>query len=295
MAIYYTSLHGFRQVLSLTPFGFVIDYLPARVPITRECPVDSGSYDHMVRFYEMEHETFLEDLGLYQGFAEGCAGPLLELGCGTGRLLIPLARAGLEVAGVDRSAPMLACARRKIASLAWPVASRIALIQGDMRQLDLGQQFGLILIALNTFVHLLARQDQQRTLAVVARHLSAAGCLVIDLANPALLSALPEPLTLHRRWEDPERGETIIKLSSSQFDPATQFEELVLMYDVIDAHGRVTRSVHPFTLRHTYRHEMVLLLEQAGLRADACYGSYELDSYRAQSERMIFVARRSDA
>jgi SAM-dependent methyltransferase len=257
--------------------------------------MEKGSYDSMVRFYEMEHRTFREDLALYQGFAERCGGPLLELGCGTGRLLIPLAQAGFEVTGVDRSAPMLACARQKLASLPHPVASKISLIQGDMRAIHLREQFPLILIALNTFVHLLTRQDQQRTLAAVTRHLSAAGRLIVDVANPALLAILPEPLTLHRRWEDGERGETIVKLASTHFDAASQLEELVLMYDVIDAHGRVTRSVHPFTLRCTYRHEMELLLEQAGLRTEACYGSYELDSYRTQSERMIFVACHSHA
>jgi len=248
------------------------------------------SYDNMVRFYEMEHGVFVEDQALYRGFAERCGGPLLELGCGTGRLLIPLAQAGFELTGVDCSAPMLACARQKLASLTPEVASKVTLIQGDMRDIHLKKRFPLIFIALNTFAHLLTRQDQQRTLAAVARYLSPEGRLIIDLGNPMLLPALPEPPTLHRRWKDRERGETIIKFTSTHFDPGSQLEELVLMYDVIDADGRVTRSVHPFTLRHTYRHEMVLLLEQAGLRAEACYGSYELARYSAQSERMIFVA-----
>lgn len=252
------------------------------------------SYDDMVRFYEIEHEMFSEDLALYRGFAKHCGGPLLELGCGTGRLLIPLAQAGFEVTGVDRSAPMLARARQKIASLPLEVASRITLIQGDMRDVSLHRQFSLVFIALNTFVHLLTRQDQHQALDTATRHLSPEGRLIIDLSNPLLLPASPEPLTLHRRWEDRERGETILKFTSAQFDPGTQLEELVLIYDVIDADGRVTRSVHPFTLRHTYCHEMELLLEQAGLRMEACYGSYEFDPYDAQSERMIFVACRSD-
>lgn len=252
-------------------------------------------YDDMVRFYEMEHEMFLEDLALYKGFANRCGGSLLELGCGTGRLLIPLAQAGFEVTGVDRSAPMLARARQKIASLSPEVASRIILIQSDMRYISLHKQFSLVFIALNTFVHLLTRQDQRRTLSTAARHLSPEGRLIIDLSNPLLLPASPEPLTLHRRWEDRGRGETILKFTSAQFDPGTQLEELTLMYDVIDADGRVTRSVHSFTLRHTYCHEMELLLEQVGLHMEACYGSYELDPYDAQSERMIFVACRSDA
>jgi SAM-dependent methyltransferase len=265
------------------------------VAMTGELAVGRDSYDDMVRFYEMEHETFLEDLALYQGFAARCGGPLLELGCGTGRLFIPLAQVGFEVTGVDCSAPMLACARRKMTVVPTSVVSKITLIQGDMRSACVRAHFPMVFIPLNTFVHLLTRQDQQRALAVVAHHLSPEGRLIIDLANPALLLDLPQPLTLRRRWEDEESGETIIKFTSAHFDPASQLEELILMYDVIDADGKLTRSVYPFTLRYTYRHEMELLLELAGLRTEACYGSYELAPYGTQSERMIFVACHSDA
>jgi len=248
------------------------------------------SYRHMVRFYEMEHEAFVEDVALYRGFADRCGGPLLDLGCGTGRLLIPLAQLGFKVVGIDCSAPMLACARQKATSLTSEVASNIMLVQGDMRDICLAAQFPLIIIALDTFAHLLTRPDQQRALSAAARHLSAEGRLIIDLGNPMLLPALPEPLTLHRRWQDQSSGETILKFTSTHFDPGTQMEELILIYDVIDSSGRVIRSVHPFTLRHTYRREMELLLDQAGLDVEACYGSYDLDRYSAQSERMIFVA-----
>jgi len=261
----------------------------------RDPAMEMDSYGNMVRFYEMEHEMFLEDVALYRGFADRCGGPLLDLGCGTGRLLIALAQAGFEVVGIDCSAPMLAYARQKLASLVPEVASNITLVQADMRDVCLQAKFSLIFIALNTFAHLLSQRDQQRMLAAAARYLSGEGRLIIDLGNPILLPALPEPLTLHFRWKDRRRGETILKFTSTHFDPGTQMEELVLIYDVIDAAGRVTRSVHPFTLRHTYRCEMELLLEQAGLRVDACYGSYELDPYNAQSERMIFVACHSDA
>ena len=249
------------------------------------------SYDDMVRFYEMEHEAFLEDLGLYKGFAERRGGRLLELGCGTCRLLIPLAGLGYEVTGVDRSEPMLACARGKVASLPTDVATKITLIQDDMRSVRLQERFSLVFIALNTFVHLLTRRDQQRTLSTVARHLSPEGRLIIDVGNPALLPALEEGLTLRRRWEATERGATIVKFASTQYDPRTQLEQLVLTYDVLDALGKLTRSVYPFTLRHTYRDEMELLLGEAGLRTEVCYGSYDLDLYDTHRERMIFVAR----
>jgi SAM-dependent methyltransferase len=256
--------------------------------------VRQDAYDDMVRFYDMEHETFHEDLALYRGFAERCGGPLLELGCGTGRLSLLLAQAGLKVTGVDCSAAMLARACRKLAALPPSIASRVTLVQADMQSVRIREQFRMVFIPLNTFVHLLTQQAQQRTLANVARHLSRDGRLIIDLANPALLLELRQPLVLRRRWEDEESGEVIIKFTSSHFDPASQLEELVLMYDVVDADGKLVRSVYPFTLRYTYRHEMDLLMQLSGLRVEACYGSYELHAYAADTERMIIVACRSD-
>jgi len=252
--------------------------------------MEADSYDNLVRFYEMEHAAFLDDLPLYRGYAERDEGTLLELGCGTGRLLVPLVRAGHDAIGVDCSAPMLTCARHKIASLSHKILSHTSLIQADMRDIRLGKRFSLVFIALNTFTHLLTRDDQKRALSVAAHHLSAQGRLVIDVANPLLLPALSEPLTLQGQWQDWGKGETILKFTSTHYDPASQLEELVLIYDLMDAHGHVVRSVHTFVLRHTYRREMELLLEQAGLRVETCYGSYGLDPYGAQSEQMIFVA-----
>ena len=96
-----------------------------------------ADFDRFARFYDLDYDSFQDDVPFYLGLAEHAGGPLLELGCGTGRLLVPLARAGFEITGVDLSEGMLQVARGKVAGLGRAAAGRIALVQGDISTLDL--------------------------------------------------------------------------------------------------------------------------------------------------------------
>ena len=127
---------------------------------------------------------FTDDLAFYAGFAGTQGGPVLELGCGSGSILVPLARAGHHVVGVDTSSHMLALAREKLASAGPEVAVRARLVQGDLRYLELSDRFDLAIIAVKSFAYLITRHDQQRALAAVGAHLRPGGLLAIDLLNP---------------------------------------------------------------------------------------------------------------
>src|SRR5436309_14123820 len=115
-------------------------------------------YDLIAPFYDVEHAHFDEDLNLYVNFAELCSGPLLELACGSGRLLVPLAREGYELTGVDSSASMLKLAQAALEQAG--VAARCTLVQEHMSKLRLGQKFRLAFIALGSFGHVCTRQEQ---------------------------------------------------------------------------------------------------------------------------------------
>src|SRR6266436_9770937 len=137
---------------------------------SRSRPVDKydtmlhmNEYDLIAPFYDIEHAQFDEDLTLYQDFAALCMGPLLELACGSGRLLLPLAREGYELTGVDTSTAMLKLAQEALEQAG--VASQCKLVQEDMSSLNLGQKFRLAFIALGSFGHVYTRQEQRKTLA----------------------------------------------------------------------------------------------------------------------------------
>ncbi len=235
---------------------------------------------------------------MYAGFAAAIepagadAGGILELACGTGRCLIPLAEAGHVVTGLDVSPAMLAIARNK--ALAAGLADRVRLIEGDMRDFSLGRFFGLVFIALNSLMHLETRGQQLQALACAGRHLQPRGRLVVDLFNPDV--ALPDQdqegqLFLHCLKVLPG-GIHLLHFQSPTVDRAAQLISMANFYDEIQPDGSVKRYVAPFTLRYLTRGELELLLPAAGLELEALYGSYELDPFESSSPRLIAVARR---
>src|SRR5438034_11509922 len=120
-------------------------------------------YDLIVPFYDIEHDRFSEDLDMYKNYAELSGGKILELACGSGRVLLPLAEEGYELTGVDSSAKMLEIAQQRLQEK--ELADHCQLITQDMRKLHLGQKYRLAIIALGSFGHITTRKDQQSTLA----------------------------------------------------------------------------------------------------------------------------------
>ena len=159
-------------------------------------------YEKLARFYDLEHADLTADLVFYLHFARQADGPVLEVGCGTGRLMLPLVQAGIDVTGVDLSPAMLSLARRKLGDQA-------SLIEGDMRNVTLPDRYALIIISINTFLHLLSTEDQLAALTNMARHLAPGGQLIIDLpagdelahqdsnARLTLEKSFLDPLTTH--------------------------------------------------------------------------------------------------
>jgi SAM-dependent methyltransferase len=251
-----------------------------------------AEFDRHARYYDFEHADYQEDLAMYAGFA-ATAGEtgVLELACGTGRCLLPLAGSGTAVVGLDISPAMLSIAREKV-ERAKP-RGRVDLFEADMRGFSLGRTFGLIFIALNSLMHVETQEDQARTLACAAQHLAAGGRLVVDLFNPDVV--LPDPLQegqLFLHCLKPRGATHVLHFQSPTVDRAAQVVSVTNFYDEIDAGGAVKRYLAPFKQRYLTRGEIGLLLTQAGLDVEVIYGSYELDPFDASSERLIAVARR---
>lgn len=251
-----------------------------------------NSYDPIARFYDIEHDALIEDLLMYESLARRCGSPVLELGCGTGRLALHLARAGFEVTGLDISPTMLALAQKKLAR-AGLRQQQVHLLQADLRDFALGQPFTLATLAINTFMHFCTIADQVRVLTNVRRHLEPGGWLVIDLprADRSLLLDAGEHFTVNQLLTDPDTGRPILKLAAATVDLSTQTQLLTLVYDETDQEDAVRRTVASFKVHYFFRYEIELLLDKAGFVVEALYGSYGFDPYEDDSERMVFVAR----
>jgi ubiquinone/menaquinone biosynthesis C-methylase UbiE len=136
-----------------------------------------AEYDRFAWLYDIEYRNVVEDIPFYTESFKDISSPLLELGCGTGRLIFPLASSGHKILGLDISGEMLKIARRKLRKDYSSLKDSIDLVKGDMRNFDLKKSFGGVLIAFNTFMHLISIEDQDNCLSSVYRHLEPGGRL----------------------------------------------------------------------------------------------------------------------
>ena len=154
-------------------------------------------YDHVAPYAERG------DVGFFVEMAQAAGGPVLEIGCGTGRVLIPTARAGIEIVGLDLSPSMLAVCRSNLAQESAETQARVRLVEGDMRDFDLDRQFALVTLPFRPFQHLTSVEDQIACLTTIHRHLAPGGRLVLDLFNPSI-PFLADPTRLDEFGDEPE-------------------------------------------------------------------------------------------
>jgi SAM-dependent methyltransferase len=219
---------------------------------------------------------------------------VLELGCGTGRVLLPTARAGIAITGLDASPSMLAICRERLAQEPPEVRARAALVEGDMRHFELEGSFGLVTLPFRPFQHLLTVEDQLACLDSVRRHLAPGGRLILDLFNPSL-EALTQPAGVESAPEseftapDGRRVTRRFKLLSQ--DRSNQVNRFELIYDIRHPDGRGERLIHPVEMRYCFRFEVEHLLARAGFAVLQLYSGYDRSPMGASYPgELIFVA-----
>jgi SAM-dependent methyltransferase len=246
-------------------------------------------YDPYAHSYDADFNTGLEDLPLYREMARRTGGPILELMCGTGRLLLPLAEDGYHLTGVDSSQPMLEVAHTSLSDAGF--VDQATLLHGDVRTIELPtNHFALAFVAINSFMHLQRVNDQLAALRTAHTALAPDGLFIIDLFNPNPVHMLEEDnrLVLERHYV--LNGRRVYKLFASDTDPASQTTRMTYFFDEVDEQGTISRRVMEFTMRWLYRYELEHLLARAGFVLQSLYGSYDLEPYTNHSERMIAVA-----
>jgi SAM-dependent methyltransferase len=248
-----------------------------------------NEYDLIAPFYDIEHAQFGEDLDMYRNFAELSGGKILELACGSGRVLLPLAQDGYAVTGVDTSAAMLAIARDRLQESG--LSSRVTLLQQDVSALNLGQKFRLAFIALGSFGHIATRKTQQLTLAAVRAHLSPGGTFIVDISNAdaRYMEGLGSHILHQGTWRRDD-GTLLTHFVSPTSATDSHLLELTHFYDQHSQGGTVQRTTVTTYLYLFERSEIELLLEQAGFVVKDVYGDYDLGPYQLESPRMICIA-----
>jgi ubiquinone/menaquinone biosynthesis C-methylase UbiE len=250
-------------------------------------------YDTIAHYYDLTHADLTADLPLLQQLAQQAKGPLLECGCGTGRVLLPLARAGFQITGLDSSAAMLAIAHDKLAQEAPKIQSHVTLVQGEMAQIQLDGRFALVLIPYNTLLHLSPIQVNQ-ALSNLRQLLQADGRLFIDLANPFALAQTPNDrmLTLEHTFRDPATGYTVLQLAGTWLDDQAQSLHITWVYDATPANGGpIYRTISQFNYHYLYPHQLELQLHHSGFQLEALWGDYDKSPFNEESSRLLVIAR----
>ena len=252
-------------------------------------------YAALPELYDLEHAGFTDDVDLYLRLAEVVGDPILELGCGTGRVLGPLAAAGNRVTGIDRSTPMLDQARSvlQVQPQSSADSQRVTLVEGSMTAAEgaPGGPFGLVIFSLNGLMHLSGVVEQRAALKSARRALDPRGMLVVDLLNPTpeLLATFDSRVRHEGSWQKSD-GTTVDRFAVRTHDSAQQTIDTQLWYDLVDPAGHLQRVRSGFPLRYLAASELALLLELTGFVEWKIYGSYELDPYDDASERLIVTA-----
>jgi SAM-dependent methyltransferase len=249
----------------------------------------TAPYDALAPFYDLIAPGEDADVALYEAFARRLGGPVLELGVGTGRVAVALARAGLRVTGVDASEAMLARARDRAAA----AGVTLTLVRAGLCDYRFDERFGLVFCAADTFLHLCEPAEQVAALRCAGAHLAPGGRVVLDLPSPTA-----------EGWGDWEPGVRPLVLAWSGLGPtggllqhfvtftadaARQRRRMTHILDETDATGRVRRTCVSFDLRFIFPGELPLLAAAAGLRLEALYGGHDLEPFVAGCARMIAV------
>ncbi len=250
----------------------------------------------LAQYYDLEYRQCRDDVDFYLQFAHwadpACREPVLELGCGTGRVALALSQAGFSVTAVDLSPGMLQVSMQ--AAEQSGVGDKLRLMQADMRLpsgLDGG--YALALCALNTFAYLPTTEDQLQMLRATKALLKSDGWLLLDLTPPlpGLLVPNNGELLHQGSFRDDTTNFMVHKFVSGTVDHAGQMHRVTIFYEEEGADGRLSRVSQGLDLRWTGRYEMELLLRMSGYRLENVYGDYSLGEYMEGSERMIFAAR----
>jgi SAM-dependent methyltransferase len=248
--------------------------------------------------YDAEHgpssqAVVVDDVPFYVALAREAAAAgqrVLELGCGTGRVTLPIAQAGVEVVGLDNAAPMLDVARRKADALG---LRNVSWLQADMAGFALDGRFGLVIIPFRSFLLLLTVEQQKACLARIHHHLVDGGRLALNVFNP-------DPVII-ARWLTEQRGAWRPLNNDLERSGLENVEYRIATQGLVwnradgrpgDAGAIVARVERNLRMRYVFRYEMEHLLTLSGFAVEALYGWFDRRPFDDQSSEMVWIARK---
>ncbi len=256
------------------------------------------SYSTSAKYYDDAYavKADLTDLPFYVDLAKKADGPVLEIGCGTGRVLLPIARNGIEILGVDNSLPMLSVLKDRLKQESRQVRQNVRLHRGDMRHFRLSRKYPLVIMAFRPLQHMRTVHDQVRALASAAFHLKTDGIFAFDVFFPKfekIPGGIGEEI-LELEWHDSADPSRVIRryFRKDSVDKINQIFTATFFFRTVLGNKLVKQETEPLIMSYyTYPHLRALFL-LAGLEPYKEYASFARAPLDNSAEQMVFLLKR---
>jgi SAM-dependent methyltransferase len=248
-------------------------------------PFDDGD------LYDLLYGGFPYGRDFYVGLAQAAGGPVLDVCCGTGRILLPCLEAGVDIEGVDGSAPMLARLKHK----AHERGFNPPLHQADMGEFRLDRRFALVMIPGNSFVHNLTTEAEIQSLTRCREHLLPGGLLALDAYFPSfnLIGAANGERAFEGEIKHPRTGLPVRMWDIRSFDRVEQVQHSLNEIEELDEQGNVSVTHRSATsARWIYKGEMELLLRAAGFARWQIAADFDGQPLTKETDGMVVQAWR---
>ncbi len=243
------------------------------------------------RYYDQAYRRRRHDVRFYTNLAVESGGPVLELGAGTGRVALAIAKAGVEVVGVEPMAPMLEQAHQRLDRLPRAARDRVEFRKGDLTRLRLRRKFPLVIAPFNVWMHLYSRADIERGFATVRHHLESGGLFAFDVL-------LPDPISLARESSKRYRGGVVphpkdgVRYRYSEYfsyDALSQIETVIMDFE--HPEKKELSFCTPLTQRQFFPAELEALAHYNGFELESLTGDFDNRPITAATESQVLVAR----
>jgi SAM-dependent methyltransferase len=259
-------------------------------------PAAVDPYSLMARFYDADYEAAgrVEDVAFYSSLAREVGEPVLEMGCGSGRNLLPIARSGIAIHGIDSSPAMLRALKTRVSAEPSQVRRRVHLTQGDIRTTRIGNRFGLVTAPFRVAQHLLDLADRRAWLRNVARHLKPSGLFCFDVLrpDPDLQFGPHEGAGVIERAV-PGTNQVVVRSVSTRPRDDSGTLEVNYTWQIRSVGGAALEERRTTLKFHLYtRPELEVLLDEEGFQVHAYWGSFGREPFGADSTDHVILCRR---
>ncbi|MCP4725365.1 MAG: class I SAM-dependent methyltransferase [bacterium] len=252
-------------------------------------------YDGLAFYYDIEWDELKEDIPFLLDEAKKTEGHVLELACGSGRIMIPFAREGREIWGFDNSTEMLKLFDMNLEREDPKVKDLVHYSEQDMVNFKYDEKFGMIIVPFNSFLLMTDRTDLDKCLQNCREHLSDDGTFIVDVFSPNFeLCAAKEPkMNFLKHFYHPMSNKVVVQWEYAKRDMGNQIIEIDFLYEEYDSAGNLARKTQNLKMSLMFRYELQYLLEKNGFKIMEFYGNYDRSPFTADSPQMIYICKKA--